>query len=502
MSTTLIKKGYLLDPDLPFERGDILIEDDKITQVAPNIDFRADTTINALDKIVMPGLTSAHCHLFTTMHRAFTDRLQLDAYVLYNFYTPMAQMSPRENYIWTAISAAELLKTGTTSLLEHGPLFFPANGVEQTIATADALTDVGIRAVVCPFYRDVIYSKSLSLHLLSDVTPEDVARLDVGGEIKTKDQIAALRSLLKLERWRDRNALVNIGLGPERLHGVTRKLLEATVELSSEFDVPIHTHMLSTKSQVPIANKVFGKTSAEYLAEMNCLGPHVSLAHGVWIDNNEMRIIAENNTSIVHCPIANIRIGGGIAPVQQWKNYGINAAVGVDDAGGANDAQNTFEVMKWAAVIHRLYGISSEWIGSEDALRMGMKGGAKVLRKSIGSLKPGNLADLLILGTDHLFMMPKENFINQIVYWEKGDSIEKVMVGGRVVVEDRKVKTVDEKALYAEAKESIKNVYADMDAVNKKAAPALDFVRRLEVAVNDWELPYSRLAKNMQIPWH
>ena len=117
-----------------------------------------------------------------------------------------------------------------------------------------------------------------------------------------------------------------------------------------------------------------------------------------------------------------------------------------------------------------------------------------MLRKKVGSLKPGYLADLLVLGTDKLFVIPKDFFINQLVFGEPGSSVETVLVGGRVVIQDKEVKTINEKELYAEARESIKKLYTDVPSLSERFAPALDLLERMDKAVADYKLPFSRLA--------
>ncbi len=497
MATTIIKNGYLLDPSLPFEQGDILIKDDLITQIAPEIDFPADTIISALDKIVLPGLISAHCHTFSTPQRGLIDNLPLDIWLLYVHYAytllgKHSKISSRELYVFNSIAAVELLKTGTTSLLEHGPIVFPPDFGERLNATVNAFADVGIRAVVAPLSSDLKYSEQVPLYLLGELKPEDISPLNLRLAPETDDIIKALRRSLK--DWQDRNSRISLCLGPGRVNMCSRELMEQTVELASEFDVGIHTHLASAKAQVLWCNKVLSQSMVQYLASINCLGPHVSLAHGIWLDENDIQTLADTNSSVIHNPISNLKLGSGIAPIQAMKARGVNVALGVDDI-PCNDAQNMFEVMKYTALIHKLYGSPSEWIGAQDAFTMCLTGGAKVLRKKIGSLQPGYLADLVILGTETLFIMPKENFINQLVFSESGSSVETVLVGGRIVVEDKKVKTVNEKELYTEAREIIQKMYMDIPSVKKRFAPAEDLLKRLDTVVADYELPFTRWAR-------
>jgi guanine deaminase len=341
-------------------------------------------------------------------------------------------------------------------------------------------------------YSDLSYSESLPLHLLSTEKPEDIALLDPFPTPETKDVIKLLHSLLS--RWQDRDQRISLCLGPTKLDNCSRELMERTAELASEFDLGIHTHLLETKAEKLKSIKMFPPSEVEYLAAINCLGPHVSFAHGIWLNEKDIQTLARTNTSIIHNPISNLRLGSGIAPVQAMKDYDLNVALGIDGA-GCNDSLNMFETMKCAALIHKLYGLPSKWISAQDAFTMCLTGGARVLRKKVGSLQAGYLADLVILGTEHLFMMPKENIINQLVFSELGSSVETVIVGGHIVVDDKEVKTVNEKELYAEARESILKMCADISSLSKRFAPALNLLERMGMAVADYELPFSRLAR-------
>ena len=498
MPSILIKNGCLLDPTLSCEQRDILIQDDYITQVAPNITFQADTFINASNKVILPGLISAHTHTFNTPLRGLTENLSLQPWLAYiNYAYAMLGKNPRDLYLWNAIGACGLLKNGTTALLENGrgyQGYLPEIDYESDLnVTAKAFTDVGIRATICPMYADLRPSESLPLHLLSDLRSEDITAMDTFPPPKTDDLTNMLRSLLI--HWQQyRDPLVSFCLGPIQPYMCSRQLLEETVELASEFDVAIHTHLLESKPEVLSSTKMFSQPVVEFLATIKFLGPHVSFAHAVWLTDRDIEILAETNTSVVHNPMSNLKLGSGISPIQTMKARGVNVALGIDGTGGSNDSANMFETMKCAALIHKLYGIPSTWIGAPDVFEMCLSGGAKVLRKKIGSLQPGYLADLVILGTERLFMMPKANFINQLVFSDVGDSVETVLVGGRIVVENKEVKTVNESELYEEAEESIQKMYTDITSLNKQIAPALDLLDRLNKSVADHELPFSRLA--------
>ena len=181
MATTLIKKGYLPDPCLSFGQADILIEDDLITRVGSNIDCRADTVINALDKVILPGLISARAHVSSLRMRGLlTDNLPLELWLLYNRYAEMTKTSLRDLYASTAIVAVDLLKTGTASVLGHGPKFSPDDCTSRVDATANAFNDAGIKFIKfpsdeAPKFVEIAYDGRWARAF--DKAPEDVARL-------------------------------------------------------------------------------------------------------------------------------------------------------------------------------------------------------------------------------------------------------------------------------------------------------------------------------------
>ncbi|MFC2047363.1 amidohydrolase family protein, partial [Chloroflexota bacterium] len=268
MPSILIKDGYLLDPILSFEQRDILIQDDLINQVAPNIDFRADRIIDASDKVIMPGLISAHTHTFNTPLRGLTENLPLHPWLLsINSAYAVLPKSPRDLYLWNAIGACGLLRSGTTSLMENGrgyQGYLPGIDYETDLdTTAKAFTDVGIRATICPMYADLRPSESLPLHLLNDIRSEDIVSMDTFPPPKTDDLIHMLHSLLM--RWQKcRDSLVSLCLGPIQPYMCSRRLLEETVELASEFDVAIHTHLLESKPEVLLSTKMFSQPVIEF----------------------------------------------------------------------------------------------------------------------------------------------------------------------------------------------------------------------------------------------
>jgi 5-methylthioadenosine/S-adenosylhomocysteine deaminase len=489
MATVLIKNGSLLDPCRAFGREDIYIEGDRIVQIEASIDRSADTVIDATDKIVLPGLVNAHAHATTLLFRGLTDNLPFEPWLLFHMHAGMGRLSPRDLYVASAIGAIEMLKTGTTSVIEHGHVSGSLDGLgERVHAIARGLLDAGIRAAVAPMYSDVNLSERIPLHLLDNVPPELIDTLNPFTQMKPGEVLQVLRQLGR--QFHNKNPRLSFFLGPSNPNACSRALLEGTLELSAELDLGIQTHLLESRCM-----RISFPSVVDNLAETNFLGPRVSFAHGVWIDQRDILTLARTNTSVIHNPISNMRLGSGIAPVQAMRASGINVALGTDNAGNANDSQNMFEVIKSAALVHKLYGPSSEWINAQDAWRMGLENGARVLRKSVGALSEGYLADIAIVGSGRFFVTSKDSLINQLIYADLGTSIETVLVGGEVVIHDKRVVTLDEEGLYAEAKESAFRLFAGVESLKERLAPGLNLLSRMCEIARGQQLPLKSIVR-------
>lgn len=470
----LLKDGYLLDPSLDFAPSDILVEGDTISRVGNLGAEAADTIIDLSGKVVMPGLISAHSHASTVLDRGLVDNLPLEPWLLHTVMTG-GDLTPRECYAATALSATEFLRSGTSALLDHLPTGL-LQREEHLDAMLQAYVDVGVRVVVAPSYSDLTFSQSLPLHLLG--AGVDPSPLDSRPAPSATEIMGQARRFL--ERWLRRHDRITPALGPANPVRVSEKLLQETAELARQYGVAIHSHLLESRLQAVVTRERWGSSVGPFLKDVGCLGPHVSFAHAVWTNDADIRVLAESGSSVVHNPPANMRLGSGVAPVQAMRRHGLNVALGADGPGG-NDSQNMFEVMKSAALMHKLYGPPSAWLSARDAMEMCWNGGSKVLRQNVGSIRPGSLADLTILKLDRLFLMPREQFTTQIVYSESGASVDTVLVGGEVIVEGGVVRTVNTTELKREVQEIVHRVYAELGARRRNLLGAAKIIDRIMV---------------------
>ena len=485
MSTLLIKGGYLLQPDEPLVQADVLVSDDEIAAVGgATAPPRADV-LDVTGKVVIPGLINAHTHSNQSIEKGLCDRLPLDAWmVLASYGGAGARLEPRDLYVSAMLGAIEMLTTGTTAVLDCNRTE-PAWYDEGMDAVMQAYIDIGMRANVATQYADLDFFSSIPLGLID--APEDLTsrarRANASDSLDRAERF--------IDRWNNRHALLTPMLGPSSVPRCSQELFEGSLALARRKGVRLQTHLLSAKSQVPVAEERFAGSTVDYLRTLGGLQEWTSFAHGIWLSDEEVAMLGETDAGIVHNPVSNQKLGAGIAPAPALVRAGVNVALGSDGA-SSNDSQNMFETVKSAAILHRIANPPDQWPGAEDALRMCWQGGAAVMGKPIGRIAPGCKADLTVLSTDSLLLAPKEQLMNQIVYSELGMSVETVIVGGEVVVRDRRIQTIDVDAVFAEAQELAARVWASLPERFTRYEETEPILRQLERQVGALELRFAR----------
>ena len=485
MSTLLIKGGYLLQPDEPLVQADLLVSDDEIAAVGgATAPHRADV-LDVTGKVVIPGLINAHTHSNQSIEKGLCDKLPLDAWmVLASYGGAGARLEPRDLYVSAMLGAIEMLTTGTTAVLDCNRTE-PAWYDEGMDAVMQAYIDIGMRANVATQYADLDFFSSIPLGLID--APDSLAsrarRANVNDSLDRAERF--------IDRWNNRHALLTPMLGPSSVPRCSQELFEGSLALARRKGVRLQTHLLSAKSQVPVAEERFAGSTVDYLRTLGGLQEWTSFAHGIWLSDEEVAMLGETDAGIVHNPVSNQKLGAGIAPAPALVRAGVNVALGSDGA-SSNDSQNMFETVKSAAILHRIANPPDQWPGAEDALRMCWQGGAAVMGKPIGRIAPGCKADLTVLSTDSLLLAPKEQLMNQIVYSELGMSVETVIVGGEVVVRDRRIQTIDVDAVFAEAQELAARVWASLPERFTRYEETEPILRQLERQVGALELRFAR----------
>jgi 5-methylthioadenosine/S-adenosylhomocysteine deaminase len=466
----------LTDVEAKPEVADILIKDDRISAVGPELHPESQgvqKVVPGRNRMVMPGLINAHHHSHDRFDKGRFDKLPLEVWMArYNPPTAPRDWTPRECYLRTLLSAMEAVRNGTTTIIDDLHPGWPVSR-DCMDAVFQAYHDIGLRAQVSlaqadrPFYE--------SIPFLEDLLPERFKKKSAQAPGEFQAQVLGLWREFATS-WKGR---VRFALSPSAPHRCTEGFLGATWNLSEEMGLQVFVHVLETRIQSFTARKFFGKSMVEYLADQGLLTPLTTLVHCVWVEDRDIELIAASASSVVHNPLSNLKLGSGIAPVRKMRSLGITVGLGTDNH-NASDVPNMFEAMKLGALIHR--GPEPDyrqWIGSREALGMATRGGARCggLEGQTGEMKPGYKADLVMLDLDRLSFFPRHDLVNQLVFCEHGESVEMVVVDGNIVMQGGRINTIDEEQILAELKERLPDIQMKIKSSDRMAAqlePALE----------------------------
>jgi len=475
----LIENCAVLDPDAPwgYETGRYIAMEGHciraVTAERPRGDF--EQVLSGRDRLVIPGLVNAHTHSSQNMLRATTECMPLEPWLIHLF-SMSGEYSERDYYVNAAIGAIEMIRSGTTSVVDH--LFMnPPFRMEAMDAVMNAYKDCGIRAAVAPLYGDAFYDFAYGRacgHALDAPFLIELER----NRLPVQDVIGGLERIMR--KWHGaENERLRVFAGPVGLQWCTEALLRESIDLARRHQTGVHMHLMETRLQCEAARHRFGCSGVPWMEERELLGPEVSLPHSVWVrTDKELEDIARTGALVVHNPASNLKLGSGLAPVRRMRERGIRVALGADGA-ASSDNQVMFECLRLAALIHNLADTDPRaWITSREAVRMATEGGAAAmgLPDRLGRIEAGCLADLVLLDLNASNMVPLNDAYKQLAFCESGSSVASVVVDGRLVYHEGKMQCVDADALLAEARQMIEGrphqgeMPADARAAQKQVA--------------------------------
>ena len=447
----LLANGHLLEPgeERPV-RGDVLIDGARIAAVGAGLGSLPDATrLDATGKLVLPGLINAHTHAQHNLIRGIADSVTLE--LLLNAGPAMySNRSAEEEYLSALLGAVEMLKSGATAAYD---LFMrlPSPSLEGIEAVVRAYSDAGIRAVVAPAVGDLLFHETVPG--LMAALPDDLRKeLERRRAAHGPTILAIMRD--GLLKYRDAaGGRVRLAVCPTIPAHCSDEFLLGCKRLAEEFDVGVHTHLAESKVQAISGLARYGKSLTRHLGDVGLLGPHLTLAHAIWIDADDIALLADTGSSVVHNPASNMKLGSGIAPVAEMLARGVSLSLGTDGS-GSSDNQNMFEALRFAALLSKVRSPDyPDWLTADQVFRMATTGGANALGLGdrLGRVAPGYLADLVLVNLDSMYLRPLNHVTHQLVYSETGAAVDTVLVGGRIVVRGGQLLTVDEAAIHKKA---------------------------------------------------
>jgi 5-methylthioadenosine/S-adenosylhomocysteine deaminase len=477
---------------------DILIEDGIIAAISsaqadPPPDVKR---LDARGKLAIPGLVNAHYHSHDVLARGMFEDLALEGWIALAILPPVRVLTRREARLRTLLGAIDCLRNGITTvqdMLGCGP-----GAEEQVEAAIDAYNEVGIRCVL---------GLQVGNRAAIDCLPGMRERLPAALAPMLSAGVSDVRRILDFvaaplsRRFGGRLTLAIAPGSPQRC---TFDLLCGLAELSARHRLPMVTHVNESKLQVFLARELYaeyGGSSLDYLNAAGALDQHLCMAHAIWLSAAEIDRIASAGASVVTCPTSNLKLKNGVAPLRMLKQAGVRVALGADNT-SAGDAQNLFEAMKLVCNMSAGKGPARSTLLAADALAMATTAGAQAigLADRIGRIAVGMAADLTFLDLSDPSYLPLNDAVRQIVYCESGRGVHTVIVDGEIVVEDRRVRTVDYDALLDEVA-ALHDAFArDTGAHAACMAPVLPYIlervrshARLPLPIDRWPSADDRL---------
>ncbi|MFK7762960.1 MAG: amidohydrolase family protein [Roseobacter sp.] len=470
MTATLFRDVRLLDlehPEGATGSCEVLVAGGLISAIGDSLVVPQDAgVIDGKGDLLMPGLVNAHFHSSVNHMKGRLPCLPLELFMLYE--SPALETlrpTPRQAYLRTMLGCIEMLRSGVTSVMDDC-FFVPEPTPDIIDAVAQAYVDSGMRATLALDEPEL--SEFEKLPFLEGIAP---ARFHDSLGLRPNLQTAELLGLYDhlINRWHGAaEGRIGAAVSCSAPQRVTADYFFELDQLSRAHDLPILAHMLETKLQRVIGYEKFGGRSlVRYTHELGLLSDRMQVIHAIWVDGDDLDLIAETGANIAHNPISNLRLGSGVMPLRDMLDRGISVALGVDEA-IADDAINLWSVMKTAGMIHTLSGDDPDsWPSAREVVRAATVGGGHAMRRSkLGTLAIGAPADLILVDLSSLSFLPLNDLVRQLVHVEQGGSVRFSMVAGRVVAENGQVVSIDEQALLNEARE----VFADVAPVLRRAA--------------------------------
>ena len=381
--------------------------------------FNAAATIDARNEIVLPGLINTHTHAPMVMYRGLADDLALMEWLQKYIFPAEAKMvSPEMVRIGTRLAALEMIESGTTA---YADMYY----FEEEIAKATR--EAGLRGVL---------GETIIQFPVAD------AKTPAEGLVRTEAFIKAFKG----------DSLIVPAVAPHSMYTNDKATLLACVELARRYDVPVIIHLAETADEVRIAREKYQATPVGYLESIGFWGPRTLAAHGVWVTDEDIRVLKKHGVGVSHNPESNMKLASGTAPVTKYLAAGVALGLGTDGAASNNDL-DMFEAMRQASFLAKHATKDPTAVPAPTALDLATIGGAKALGmdKQIGSLEPGKHADLITVSMRAARQTPLYDPVSHLVYVTRGDDVRTTIVNGKVLMKDRQVRTLNRASVIADA---------------------------------------------------
>lgn len=390
---------------------DVLIEGNKITRIAEHIDASTEATIiDASDKAIIPGLVNTHTHAAMTLLRGYGDDLPLMTWLQDYIWPVEDQMTEEDVYIGAKLAMLEMIKTGTTCFLDM--YMHPLMG-------AKAADEMGLRAMIS--------------YTFFDQGNAERAQLD------------RERSVMYLEKFKqDFSERIMFNLGPHAIYTVSGEQLKYCHDFCRKHQLKMHLHLSETEGEVERCVAEHGLRPVKYLEQLGVLSDSLILAHVIWVDDEEMDLLAKYDVAVVHNPASNMKLASGYKfKYEEMKERGIRIGLGTDGCSSSNNL-DMFTAMRLASFLGKVWRFDSTAVSADDIFASSTSVGADILGLKAGKIEEGYLADLCLVDLNRPEMVPVHNLTSNFVYSASGAFVDTVICDGRILMQGGHVEGEEE----------------------------------------------------------
>jgi 5-methylthioadenosine/S-adenosylhomocysteine deaminase len=490
----LLRGGRVFDHDSAADLpaiADVLIEGDKIVAVAPDLDKPGEDVerIDLGGYLLLPGFVNAHYHSHDVLAKGFFETMPLEQWGL--IAGPIANgRTLDEVRTRTLVGAIECLRNGITTVQDFSS-FAPMED-SYVDAILDAYAETGIRVIFSITVRD--RSQLDTIPWASELVPPEL-HAAVGNRSDDPDaQLAFIER--QIDRVGDRGGMVIWALSPSAPQRCSPRLLRGVADLATRKRLPVYAHVYETRTQRLFVSREFtshGGSAIDYMESVGLLGPHVTIAHGVWPNPQEIEKLAATGTRVVLNILSNLRLRSGVAPIAGYRRLSVPFALGCDNC-SCSDVQSMFQVMKLYCLLGGISDPNAAAPMAAEALHIATVGGARSAGRGdrLGAIRPGMQADIVALDLSDPAYRPLNNVVRQVVYAETGRSVRHVWVNGRRVIKDGQAISIDEDRLDGSLAKLMPVVRRELERLRvnaEKVRPAFEEIQRRAWAA---DLDYNR----------
>ncbi|MEM3815581.1 MAG: amidohydrolase [Candidatus Bathyarchaeia archaeon] len=395
-------------------QGLIAIKDGSIIYVgrvseAPT--FETDVTIDGSKKIAMPGLINCHTHAAMSLFRGIAEDKELNSWLRETIWPLEAKLKPEDIYYGSLLSCVEMIKSGTTCFSD---MYFHEDMV------AKAVEETGMRCILSPGIIDSI------------------------GELFGK---ALLSEAVKIARkyHRSANNRIFVMLGPHALYSCSPKILRQIGEKANRLNVGIHIHLAESENESARIREIYGKSEVELLDDLGLLRPNLLAAHCIHLSDADIALMAKRDVKAVYNPISNMKLSSGIPRVKDLLDAGVTVGLGTDGP-ASNNTLDIFDTMKTAALLQKAKYKDPRVLPAKKIVEMATRDGARALGLSdlIGSIEVEKRADIILIDVNKPHLTPLHDIYAALVYSARGSDVNTVIIDGKIVMDGRRVISVDE----------------------------------------------------------